>query len=110
MKKDVKKVKIETKNTPQIKIDLCNGCCLCEHSASAPVLEFALRTNSSGIYHVRAAQLEDCIACGNCCTICPMSCSGLYGEISDGQSELRPAERYMSVTMPLAKAQRMCYS
>ena len=58
--------------------EMCKGCLLCIRACPVKVLEEDSEMNSTGSYPVRAADIEKCIACGNCYEVCPDASIEVY--------------------------------
>jgi 2-oxoglutarate ferredoxin oxidoreductase subunit delta len=65
--------------------ELCKGCYLCIKACPVQVLGADTQPNSSGSYPSRALNIEKCIACGNCYTLCPDVCIDVY-ELEEGET------------------------
>jgi 2-oxoglutarate ferredoxin oxidoreductase subunit delta len=64
-----------------IKSELCKGCYLCVRACPKSVLAVGKTANSSGSYPAQAVNGHDCIACGNCWTVCPDLCIQVYEQV-----------------------------
>ena len=58
--------------------ELCKGCLLCVRSCPVKVLEVDTVMNTSGSYPAKAANMDKCIACGNCYEVCPDVCIEVF--------------------------------
>jgi len=56
----------------------CKGCYLCVRACPMKVLEKDTEPNSTGTYPSKPANLEKCIACGNCFEVCPDVCFQIF--------------------------------
>jgi 2-oxoglutarate ferredoxin oxidoreductase subunit delta len=69
------------KGNVNIKNELCKGCYLCIRACPKSVITVDQKINSSGIYPAKAVNVRDCMACGNCWTVCPDICMDVYEEV-----------------------------
>ncbi|MDR2149266.1 MAG: 4Fe-4S binding protein [Spirochaetaceae bacterium] len=65
--------------------EFCKGCFLCISACPVKVLEKDSLPNSSGSYPVRIVKGENCIACGNCYTVCPDLALSVY-TLAEGEA------------------------
>ncbi|MDR2510051.1 MAG: 4Fe-4S binding protein [Spirochaetaceae bacterium] len=61
-----------------VRAERCKGCYLCVRACPKSVLEAGDVAGSDGVYPVRVARGEDCVACGNCYAVCPDFCFTIY--------------------------------
>ena len=62
----------------KIKSDRCKGCYLCVRACPAAVLQAGDTATSAGVYPVKIANEDKCIACGCCYAMCPDVCIEVY--------------------------------
>jgi 2-oxoglutarate ferredoxin oxidoreductase subunit delta len=68
------------KGSIEIDRERCKGCLLCVRACPVKVIGVDEAANSWGYYPAKAVQMEKCIACGNCYTVCPDVAITVYKE------------------------------
>ena len=49
----------------------CKGCSLCINACPKKILRLSERTNAKGYNVAECINMDDCIGCANCATMCP---------------------------------------
>ena len=49
----------------------CKGCSLCIQACPKKILKLSDRTNAKGYNVAECINMDDCIGCANCATMCP---------------------------------------
>ena len=62
----------------EIDKEKCKGCGLCVHVCHKKLLELANEVSAKGYHVCTMTDVEQCVACSSCATICPDSCIQIW--------------------------------
>lgn len=62
----------------EINTSLCKGCGLCVYVCPKQILKLADEVTAKGYHISTMTDIESCIACASCATICPDSCIEIW--------------------------------